>query len=114
MILDFHFRGEQAKFEEEYPKLIDTAKMYLGDELYADLGQHEGVQLGKHDASYDKLMVKYHTMISTFRDQAKEHHIKIGDLEEEPKDSDSGFKLKEEKTEWIMPLKQRYTASNKQ
>lgn len=68
MILDFHFRGEQANFEELYPQLIDTAKMYLGDECYEQLGQGElGVMLTKDNANYEKLMSKYTDMISTFR-----------------------------------------------
>lgn len=52
--------------------------MYLGEELYEQLGHHKGIPLGKHDALYHPLMDKYKAMITTFRAQAEEHKIKVG------------------------------------
>jgi len=64
MILDFHFRGEQAKFEKLYPDLIESAKMSIGTDRYEQLGQGlASVPLTKEDPNYDKLMDKYNAMI---------------------------------------------------
>lgn len=64
MILDYHFLGQQAQFEQEQPEMIDAAKMFLGEELYEQLGAHVGIPLGKHDAAYEPLMNKYHALVT--------------------------------------------------
>ena len=37
IIIDYHFRGEQEKLEEQYPGLAEKAKKFLGFEMYYDL-----------------------------------------------------------------------------
>lgn len=74
--------------------------MNIGNDFYELLGQGvPSLPLSKEDPNYAKLMSKYNDLISTFRSQAEEHKIKVGIKEETVDPNDSGFKLKEEKTE---------------
>lgn len=41
IILDYHLRGEQDELEKEHPELAETAKKYLGFELYYDAAKPE-------------------------------------------------------------------------
>jgi hypothetical protein len=40
MILDYHFRGEQDRFETEHPQLKEKALKMMGPVLYYDLTAH--------------------------------------------------------------------------
>jgi len=53
--------------------------MFLGNELYEQLGDHPtSMKLSKDSDKYEKLMKKYHFMIETFKQQAEDHNIKVG------------------------------------
>ena len=58
IILDFHFRGEQDEFEQEYPELKKHALELLGYEFYYELSNHVGNQLTeeKQPEIYAKMM----------------------------------------------------------
>ena len=42
IIMDYHFKGEQAEMEQEMPELKEKAKKLLGYELYYQFGIPEG------------------------------------------------------------------------
>lgn len=58
-ILDFHFRGEQDLFEQEYPDLKDEALKLLGPVLYYDLSAMNGQTLPSTSEQYGQLMKLY-------------------------------------------------------
>jgi len=43
--LDYHFRGQQDEFEEEFSHMVNKAKKFLGFELYYELSGMTGQPL---------------------------------------------------------------------
>lgn len=52
-ILDYHFRGEQDKFEEEHPELKDKALKMMGPVLYYELSSTCGQPLSGSSKLYE-------------------------------------------------------------
>lgn len=56
VIVDFHFKGEQDTFEQEYPHLIEKAKKLIGFDLYFALSSQCGSPLDANSDEYKRLI----------------------------------------------------------
>ena len=82
IILDYHFRGEQDIFEQDYPSLKIKAEKLLGYDVYFDLSPLTGAPLTEEENPelYSHLM-KIQRDLNTELDEAlKSHNIKLEQL----------------------------------
>ena len=75
VIIDFHLRGEQAKMETQYPKLIKKAQKFLGMQAYFDLtvSQIKGMPMSSNDPYFDMLMKKQNAIQSMIAKEYEQH-----------------------------------------
>lgn len=75
VIIDFHLRGEQAKMEEKYPKLVKKAQKFLGMQAYFDLtvSQIKGMPMSSDDPYYNMLMKKQEAIQSMIAREYEAH-----------------------------------------
>ena len=83
VIIDFHLRGEQAKMEEKYPKLVKKAQKFLGMQAYFDLSvsQIKGMEMSSEDPYYSMLMKKQDAIQSMI---AKDYEAHVSTRENDP------------------------------
>jgi len=77
IILDFHFRGEQDIFEQEYPHLIEKAKKLLGFDLYLNLSATTGIPLQKNSPEYTRLMEIVEAVGTNLDQELRRHKLKL-------------------------------------
>ena len=85
IILDYHFRGEQDLFEQEYPHLKMKAEKLLGYEVYFDLSPLTGQPLSEeeHPQLYAHLMKIQSSINRQLDDSMAKHGKKIEQIEED-------------------------------
>ena len=79
VILDFHFRGDQDQFEEQYSELKQRAQQLLGYEFYYELSNYVGSPLSEehHPEQYTKIMAIQKKLSTELDAVLKSHDIKL-------------------------------------
>lgn len=86
IIIDFHFRGEQDIFEEEYEHLKSKAEKLLGHETYYECAsQSPGFALTEEEQPvlYAKLMSIQKKITSELDENLAKHNVRIDQFEED-------------------------------
>lgn len=84
IILDYHWRGEQDIFEQEYPNLKKKAEALLGYDTYFDLSPLTGQPLSEesHPHLYNKLLKVQAKIAGQLDTSLEKHNIKIETLKQ--------------------------------
>ena len=84
VILDFHLRGDQDQFVEQYPELKQKAMKLLGYDFYFELSALVGTPLTeeKHPLQYDKIMAIQKKLSTELDAVLKSHDIKLEKIQE--------------------------------
>ena len=79
VILDFHFKGDQDQFEEQYSELKHKAFKLLGYEFYYELSNFVGSPLTEeeHPEHYAKIMAIQKKLNADLDAVLKSHDIKL-------------------------------------
>jgi len=87
IILDYHFRGEQDSFEQDYEHLKQKAEKLLGYNTYFDLSPLTGTPLTKEDQPelYAELMRIQKKIASELDESLAKHNFKISQFEDDLK-----------------------------
>ena len=82
IILDYHFRGEQDIFEQDYPSLKIKAEKLLGYDVYFDLSPLTGAPLTEEENPelYSHLMKIQRDLNNELDEALKSHNIKLEQL----------------------------------
>lgn len=84
IILDFHFRGDQDQFEEQYSELKKKALQLLGYEFYYELSNFVGCPLteDEYPLQYAKIMEIQKKLSAELDVVLKSHDIKLEKIQE--------------------------------
>ena len=84
VILDFHLRGDQDQFVEQYPELKQKAMKLLGYDFYFELSSLVGTPLteDKHPTQYNKIVELQNKLSAELDTVLKSHDIKLEKIQE--------------------------------